>query len=93
MRVESLSRGPNLPQRPASQGRAPWGRDARESAIAYLAAQARWPGANLSERMAGVENEVDSMTVAERVFLEVEMRERSTRLHSYDYDPCAWGRS
>ena len=34
-----------------------------------------------------IEQALDTMTRAERVYLEIEMTERARRLHSFDYDP------
>jgi hypothetical protein len=36
---------------------------------------------------ARVESALDTMTRAERVYLEIEMQSRSRVLHSFDYDP------
>ena len=34
-----------------------------------------------------VESALDAMTRAERVYLEIEMTQRSRQVHSFDYDP------
>lgn len=39
------------------------------------------------QHQARVEQALDTMTPAERVYLEIEMQERARRVHSFDYDP------
>lgn len=39
-----------------------------------------------------LEDRLDKMTLAERVFAEVEMQSRLQVMHSYDYDPLRYGR-
>jgi hypothetical protein len=39
------------------------------------------------QQMARVEQSLNTMSLAERVFLEIEMTQRSRAVHSYDYDP------
>ena len=55
-----------------------------------------WPGEIIArdgaERHAArVAAAVDGMTMVQRVFAEVEMSQRVTQLHSYDYDPLRFG--
>lgn len=38
-------------------------------------------------QMQRVEQSLATMTVAERIYLEIEMTERNRAVHSYDYDP------
>jgi len=66
----------------------------RAEAVEFLASRGRWPGV-VAGRVLAAEREVDSMTPAERVFLEIELsgRRRGGSMHSADYDPLAWGRS
>lgn len=40
-----------------------------------------------SQQMQRVERSLETMTRAERVYLEIEMSERSRACHSFDYDP------
>lgn len=42
---------------------------------------------NGEQQQARVETALDTMTRAERVYLEIEMTERSRQVHSFDYDP------
>lgn len=53
----------------------------------YLDAVLQVPlGSNDSQRQQRVEQSLDTMTRAERVYLEIEMQSRSRVLHSFDYD-------
>lgn len=40
-----------------------------------------------SQQMERVEQSLNTMTRAERVYLEIEMTERARAVHSFDYDP------
>lgn len=40
-----------------------------------------------SQQMQRVEHSLNTMTLAERVTLEIEMTERARTVHSYEYDP------
>lgn len=54
----------------------------------YLDAVLHQPlGINDEQRQARVEQSLDTMTRAERVYLEIDMQARSRVLHSFDYDP------
>lgn len=44
------------------------------------------------EQNPDIDAEIDSLSVAERTFIEIEMTGKETRLHSFDYDPLASGR-
>ena len=63
----------------------------RAEAVAFLSGRARWPGL-VGTRIQAAEREVDSMSPAERVFLEIEMMTRRPALHTAEYDPLNWGR-
>lgn len=39
------------------------------------------------QQMARVEQSLNTMTIAERIAIEIEMTERTKVFHSYDYDP------
>jgi hypothetical protein len=39
------------------------------------------------QQMARVEQSLNTMTIAERIAIEIEMTERSKVFHSFDYDP------
>lgn len=40
-----------------------------------------------TQQMARVEQSLNTMTIAERIAIEIEMTERTKVFHSYDYDP------
>jgi len=40
-----------------------------------------------TQQQARIETALETMTPAERVYLEIEMSERARQLHSFDYDP------
>lgn len=39
-----------------------------------------------------IDAEIDSLTVAERTFIEIEMTRKQENIHSFDYDPLSGGR-
>jgi hypothetical protein len=88
--VVCLSRGKPLPS--GALGGAFKDKGLREAQLAFLAAKARWPGAGHAQRMAGLEGELATMTLAEKVMLDIDMRARERNLHSFEYDPLAYGR-
>jgi hypothetical protein len=65
-------------------------REERERARDFLGGRMMMPGpGNL---LGHVERELDEMTPAERVYLEIEMAEKFKAAHSWNYNPSAWGR-
>lgn len=44
------------------------------------------------EQNPDIDAEIDSLTVAERILIEIEMTGKDTRIHSFDYDPLPGGR-
>jgi hypothetical protein len=71
---------------PKAIGRA--GTEARHHLGEYLDAVLHRPLAfNDEQAHARVETALDTMTRAERVYLEIEMQSRARILHSFDYDP------
>lgn len=61
---------------------------ARNDICEYLDAHLMQPlFFNSQQQQARVEESVNTMTRAERVYLEIEMHDRARVLHSFDYDP------
>ncbi len=64
---------------------------ARQAISDYLAAQMMRPlHASDEDFDRRVKAETDSMTLAERVFVEIEMTQRNRTFYSADYDPLAY---
>ena len=72
----------------APKGNFPAARIARQALGEFLDANLTRPLYNsTAQNDARVERELDSMTQAERVYLEIEMQARARVFHSSDYDP------
>lgn len=67
--------------------------DERERLGEFLESQLpRLPGFTHEQNEKRVAEALETMTLAERVFAEVEMQSRLQVMHSYDYDPLRYGR-
>lgn len=89
MKTVSLSRqaAPAIPSMGSGAVRShgPQAKDQRSLLRDYLVDKIGVPG-NL------IEQRLDGMTLAERVYTEIEMMGESRQNHSFDYDPMAYGR-
>lgn len=84
--VVSLSRGEMLPKLSAASD-VPFKDKARhEAMIDFLGAKARWPGADKSQRMMGLDAELRTMDIAEKVMLQMDMLRREERMYSFEYN-------
>ncbi|WP_439392350.1 hypothetical protein ACRQ5Q_22405 [Bradyrhizobium sp. PMVTL-01] len=83
---------PGEPARPETdivpRGMTPWARATRETLANFVKATSVKPlYVNEGEHNQNVEDFLDTMTMAERIAIEIEMQSRNAVVHSFDYDP------
>jgi hypothetical protein len=81
-----MSAGDGLPR-----GKSPAAKQARAEMADFLDASLMRPLWSSNEhREAAIFQALETMTIPERMFIELEMRERERVVHSFDYDPLAY---
>ena len=83
------SRQPDLPGDGAPKGRGQRSIEARNKLAGFLDATLIKP-LWLDDQDARVEQALDTMSMSERVYLEIEMQERAKVFHSFSYDPLGY---
>jgi hypothetical protein len=88
--VIGLSRQKSSPRGDAYPARDPQERATRMQARDHLARRVLAPGLSPGALAARIEDELDAMTFADRVMLEIDLRDDDEPTHTFDYEAGPW---